>query len=238
MKKSCCLVALVALLLTACHKAPTGTWWRMSYMWCYWSDVSKVWVQVKDGTSFRFLECSFRGDCIMSDSEGYAEIGELYGDTDFRRQATPGPRGFSPEWLAVEVVSDQEFNGRPAGTSLADVTMFVGRSASDFVAAGYPSYEDFHPVVDEVAAEWWAALSLDDVCSSLSWETTPVAIPLSEFGQEDWRLLTDDPFCIVFTEEPAVRQHTFTVTFRFTDGESVSESVECDFDGAGTPSES
>lgn len=206
-------------------------------MGLYWGDISNVWVEVKDGASSRFLNCSFRGDYIVTDSEEYVEIGELYGDVGFRRQATPGPRGFSPEWLAVDVVSDQEFNGRPAGTSLADVTMFVGCSAAEYVAAGYPYYEKFHPVVDEVAAEWWAALSLDDVRSGYHWETTPVAIPLSEFGQDDWRLLTDDPFCIVFTEEPAVRKHTFTVTFRFTDGKSVSGSVELDFDATAASEE-
>lgn len=224
-------VGLLALLaLTACNELPSGTSWRMSYMDDYLGDNSEVSVYVKDGESFRFLQCRFSGDYILSNSEEYVEIGELYGDTSFRRRTTPGPRGFSPEWLAVDVVSDQEFNGRPAGTSLADVTMFVGRSAAEYVAAGYPEYEEFHPVVNEVAAEWWAALPLDDVCSSFGWETTPVAIPLSEFGQDDWCLLTDDPFCIVFTEEPAVRKHTFTVTFRFTDGKSVSGSAELDFD--------
>ena len=231
-------VGLLALLaLTACSPGKTGTSWRMSYMGLYWGDISNVWVEVKDGASSRFLNCSFRGDYIVTDSEEYVEIGELYGDVGFRRQATPGPRGFSPEWLAVDVVSDQEFNGRPAGTSLADVTMFVGCSAAEYVAAGYPYYEKFHPVVDEVAAEWWAALSLDDVRSGYHWETTPVAIPLSEFGQDDWRLLTDDPFCIVFREEPAVRKHTFTVTFRFTDGKSVSGSVELDFDATAASEE-
>ena len=121
-------------------------------------------------------------------------------------------------------MSDQEFNGRQAGTSLADVVMVVGATAAPYVASHYTTSFDWEHDVPSYYA------LLGERGRTVPQGVEPFVKPLAEFTSADLRLLLVAPFCLVFTEEPAVRQHTFSVTIRAADGYPRQAHEPVDFD--------
>lgn len=230
MKKSYVRMAaagLVALALTACSWPPVEeecTAYVSSY-----EQVTDFKMYADDGADGRpYLSLMFEDPVEYGPyTVEFRQLSEAYGDHGYEREYywLIGPQCFYPDCIrSIDIVSDQEFNGRPAGTSLADVVMVVGATAAPYVESHYTTSFDWaHDVPSYYAL-------LGERGRTVPQGVEPFVKPLAEFTSADLRLLLVAPFCLVFTEEPVVRKHTFSVTIRAADGYPRHAHEPVDFD--------
>lgn len=235
MKKSYLFGALLAALaLTACSWPPVGEK-NTAYVNSY-EQVADLFVSVHQGTDGRpYLRVYFEDPVGYGPSTAeFRRLSEEYGDEGYEREYywEFGPSCFYPEcFQSIDIVSTQEFNGRPSGTSLADVVMVVGLTAAPYVESGYTAEFDWENDVPS----YYALLDENDRGEERIKGVAPFVKPLSEFTSADLRLLLVTPFCLVFTEEPAIRQHMFSVTLRDPEGYPHRSHREVDFDAPEEP---
>lgn len=161
----------------------------------------------------------------------FRELNAFYGDTHYNKPTYPGgPYALCNEFERIDVISDRDFNDIPAGSSLGSVVELLAASAKPFIDSGYdPSYgwpdgnapaayyRDGEPIMCGTAGEGGFS---------------PVYGVLSDLRAEDLKLLYFSYvgcMYLSFLEEPAVKEHTFTVTMQDAAGRTLSCTFEYTF---------
>lgn len=117
----------------------------------------------------------------------YKRLAEYFGDTCYNDKVAVLARVVvSDEVHDIDIVSSEDFNGHPAGTSLSDITEITYSTVWPFISSGYE--------------DWGNGIGFH-INSML----------LSEFPPEAVKMMESDS-SLKFTEIPEIKTHTFTVT--------------------------
>lgn len=143
----------------------------------------------------------------------FLSLAEMYGDTAYNRKMIPySNQALSLHMCSLSVVCDRDFAGIPAGESLDGVVWLYAASAYDYISNGYKEVGCDYP------ENWESAIYPPDYY-------VPVCRRPGHFGDDGLKMLY--PECAVYFDSvPADKEeYTFTVTFDFDDGSSVSRKV-------------
>lgn len=156
----------------------------------------------------------------------YLELCAKYGDAGYSKVRTL-PLAPNYNWycyvgvdiVSIDLVADQAWDDRPAGSSLADVCTLVSTTPRDYISSGYTEEYDWSqgvPYFDE------------SECASnaeMFPERKPVVKTLSECEASDLRLISweEGPFvCALYLPDPPKQQpsepYNFTVIITLEDG--------------------
>ena len=158
----------------------------------------------------------------------FRELSAFYGDTHYNKPTYPGgPYVLCNEFERIDVISDRDFNDIPAGSSLDSVVELLAASAKPFIDSGYdPSYG----WPDNAPAAYYR--DGEPIMCGTYGGFSPVYGVLSDLRAEDLKLLYFSYvgcMYLSFLEEPAVKEHTFTVTMQDAAGRTLSCTFECTF---------
>jgi len=181
----------------------------------------------------------------------YKELRNHYNDTGYHAEinlmVNPIPNRFLADiFESVEIVSDTDFDtDHPAGTSLADISLFYTLTPFYFIENGYRYFDwDNYSESREVLYHFprtgnnYGSYLVEGINTLY-----PVKALASELTVEDLSLLgrgkagvanptNDDPIAIIdFVKLPEQKgMHIFTVTLKNTDGKEFSGKVSMLFD--------
>ena len=166
---------------------------------------------------------------VMGESEHYympesLRDGDKYDDYHYNSVQIPG--GYSAyvnEFQKIEVVSDVEFNGVPAGESIADKVMIFALTPYFWLKSGSTVTYD------------WSTSNVEH--SFFSYLTRFYTLPqmylvnkkLSFLTEDDLQLLCPDNIYFRFIEKPEIKTHNITISFIEKD-KSLESSVEVIFE--------
>ena len=158
----------------------------------------------------------------------FRELSAFYGDTYYNKPTCPGgPYVLCNEFERIDVISDRGFNDIPAGSSLDSVVELLAASAKPFIDSGYdPSYGWPDNATDAYYRDG------EPIMCGTYGGFSPVYGVLSDLRAEDLKLLYFSYvgcMYLSFLEEPAVKEHTFTVTMQDAAGRTLSCTFEYTF---------
>ncbi len=142
----------------------------------------------------------------------YMQLAKRYNDFGYGGAVYPGMyRAVGNEFTGgIDVVSDKEFNGIPAGESLGGVVKLLTASAKRYIDSKYTegynwgedTPEDFVFNGENLAA-YFHEIGFSPIYGTLD-SLDPAKLVLLH-----WEFIY-----LVFTETPAIKEHNLTITFR------------------------
>ncbi len=163
---------------------------------------------------------STSGDCFNGGKDCF--ISRKYDDFHYKAGILPfGITCTANEFIALDIVSDSDFNGIPAGNSIASKFKFV-------------SLSPYQWLVNKLKFDW---KNLDDDYRELGFRSygshfsqmSPVVCDVENLGYSSLQLLDCQDIRLVLEERPSVKHHKFTVTFYESD-KSISSTIEVYFE--------
>lgn len=152
----------------------------------------------------------------------FRELSLRYGDTHcYEFPFGVGEFALCNEFTSMDIVSDSDFNGISPGSSLSGVVKFVAASVKPYIDSDYTYCYNWR---EETPADY--VIGNNKIITD--GRTHPVYGFLDKIQPEQLKLLSRGSIWFKFVEEPAIKQHTFTITFREGD-KTLSCEVECSF---------
>lgn len=174
-------------------------------------------IQRGDADSLKVL---IRGDSA-TDEEKHILM-EKYGDTTFNSTLIEPTGAIAIEFTGIEITSDKDFDaGHKAGASLADIAVFHGASAWEYINAGCPDSR----TLNVSCPDYWNPMKDFSGPPYYCNGFRRIDKPIGEITENDL-ILIDSNSIIEFLQQPE-QPGTHTITIRFI-GEGIT--IEGDFE--------
>jgi hypothetical protein len=205
------LAVISGMLTTSCEEPATGMYVSDHYIQLYY-DMEEISASVRDN----FPGIIFIGYEAEEYSKGgktepqYMALAERYNDFGYDQAVYPGMyRAVSNEFTGIDVVSDKDFNGIPAGQSLGSVVKLLSASAKRYIDSKYSEWFNWGDNLPDDYIVNGVKLLTED----FEYGFFPVYGTLDSLDPAELVLLYYSCICLTFTETPAIKEHNLTITF-------------------------
>lgn len=187
----------------------------------FWTELNALYPRAKSPDDPWYTNYIYEG------SNEWKALNKKYDDTHYNGyRVLPGQYNcYSNVFTGIEVVSDCEFNGIPAGDDLGSKVRIVARSPYKWLLSKATLSYDW----SDIPEDYYIVDANSCKYNGFKWCEFPVNKQLSDLTQDDFVLLETERFYLLFTETPSVKEQNITVTFREGD-KSYSATVAATFE--------
>ena len=168
------------------------------------------------------LSEGYDGFGYNDNTDVYTRLQREYDDCHFNkvRGVESGLKVAINNFVSIDITSDADFNGIPAGESLASKVRIVAKSPCRWLK--------HHVTFDWLNSAPQDFLSIDKNALYYFEELYPINMLVSEIRPSDLELLELKNVSFLFQENPEIKKHNFTVTFK-EEYKEISAHVSAEF---------